>query len=213
MRFHSREEAARLLAERLDVYRGQEPVVLGIPRGGVPMARIIADRLKGELDVVLVHKITLPDDPEFAIGAVDEWGEIYENPDAVLLGVRPEILGEAAQRQVEPLRERRRRYGRGRPSATPEHRIVIVVDDGLATGSTMIAALRAVRARSPARLVAATAVAPSTTADLLRDYADEVAVLHVPRLFHAVGAFFEDFREVTEEDVIAALRPPARASR
>jgi predicted phosphoribosyltransferase len=148
MRFRSREHAAQLLAERLSTdYKNKNPLVLGIPRGALPMAEIIADALGGELDVVLVHKLSHPEQPEFAIGAIDESGNTYLAEWASEL--EPETLAEEKHRQLAVLRRRRAQYTPLRPPIDPDGRIAIVVDDGIATGSTMIAALRAVRARKP----------------------------------------------------------------
>jgi len=203
MRFANREEAARLLAGRLTGERGKTPLVLGVPRGAVPMARIIADTLGGELDVVLVRKLRAPEQPELAIGAVDEAG-------TVLKGRYFEIASEEYLRgeirtQQEILRKRRELYTRVHPAIDPIGRTVIIVDDGVATGSSMLAAIASIRARKPRRLVVAIGVAPPQTLERIRSEADEVVCLHSPADFHAVGQFFEDFSEVTDEMVAAAL--------
>ena len=158
MRFLSREHAGKLLAERLSAeYKNENPLILGIPRGALPMARIIAEELGGELDVVLVHKLGHPHQPEFAIGAIDESGKTYLTDWATELP--PHILESEKQRQLAVLRRRRAQYTPLHPPIDPSGRIAIVVDDGIATGSTMIAALRAVRARKPKELICAVAVA------------------------------------------------------
>jgi len=203
MRFTNREQAATLLAERLTDQRGKNPLVLGVPRGAVPMARIIADALDGELDVVLVRKLRAPAQPELAIGAVDEAG-------AVLKGryfdmASDEYMRGEIRTQREILRKRRELYTRAHPAIDPADRVVIIVDDGVATGSSMLAAIASVRARKPHRLIAAIGVAPPDTLARLRSEADEVVCLHSPEDFYAVGQFFEDFSEVTDEMVVAAL--------
>ena len=203
MRFRNRQEAATLLVARLGHYRGARPLVLGIPRGGVPMAAIIAIALSGDLDVVLVHKLRAPFEPELALGAVDEAGQVYLAPFAQQLGLSQ--LEVETQRQLAQLRERRVRYSAARPAVDPAGRIGIVVDEGLATGSTAIAAVRSLRARGASRIVVAIGVAPPETRALLERTADEVVCLHTPEEFGAVGAFFHDFSEVTDEEVIAAL--------
>jgi putative phosphoribosyl transferase len=206
MIFHNRTEAARLLAEALAAYRGQQPLILAIPRGAVPMASVITDALGGELDVVLVHKLGAPGNPELAIGAVDEAGQVYLNEDLHALRISQHYLETERKAQLETLRRRRTLYTAARPPIDPAGRIVIVVDDGIATGSSMIAALRAVRARRPAKLIAATAVAPAHTLQLIEQLADDVVCLEVPPVFYAVGQFFEEFQQVSDDEVIAILK-------
>ena len=205
MPFQNREQAAHLLARRLEKYRGQNPLVLAIPRGAVPMARIIADSLGGEMDVVLVHKLGAPGEPELAIGAVDETGQVYLAEYAQDLEISDDYINAEKQTQLETLRKRRALYTPLRPPIDPCRRIVIVVDNGVATGSTMIAALRAVRAKKPARLIAAAAVASRETLRKIANEADETICLEVPARFYAVGQFFEDFSQVSDEQVVAIM--------
>ena len=204
MIFRNRRHAGRLLARKLSAYKDKHPLVLGIPRGAVPMARIIADALGGDLDVVLVHKLSHPDELELAIGAIDDSGN------AILTGyaahVDAEYLELEKQRQLEALRQRRARYTPLRPPLDPQGRIVIVVDDGVATGSTMIAALRTVRARTPQELIAAVAVTSPEAARAIARECDAAFCLRVPSKFHAVGQFFADFAQVEDEEVISALQ-------
>ncbi len=211
MPFRSREQAAYLLAERLSAYRGENPLVLGVPRGAVPMAKIISDALEGEVDVVLVHKLGAPGQPELAIGAVDEIGDVYLNEHARDLGVSPDYIEEEKRAQLETLRKRRAMYTPLRPPIDPRGRTVIVVDNGVATGATLMAALHAVRAKQPVKLIAAAAVAPSDTVKRLARLADEVVCLETPALFLAVGQFFEDFSQVTDERVAEILGQKAQA--
>jgi predicted phosphoribosyltransferase len=206
MRFHNREHAARLLVEKLTMYRGQNPLVLGIPRGAVPMAKIIADALGGDLDVVLVHKLGAPGNPELAIGSVDETGRMYLSKLIWDLEIDEDYIEKERQAQLKTLQQRRAQYTPVRPPLDPAGRIVIVVDNGIATGASMIAALRAVRAKHPAKLVAAVAVAPSTTVEQIRAEADEVVCLYAPAEFYAVGQFFEDFSQVSDGQAIAILQ-------
>jgi putative phosphoribosyl transferase len=205
MVFRNREHAARLLAKRLTSYRGRRPLVLGIPRGAVPMAAIIADALGGDLDVALVHKLGAPFEAELAVGAVDEEGHVSLGETARQLGIDDEYLARERDRQVAALRLRREQYTPARPRVSPEGRVVMIVDDGIATGSTLVAALRATRARGPSRLIAVAAVAPVETVERLKREADEVVVLDAPIHFLAVGEFFQDFRQVSDEEVIEVL--------
>jgi putative phosphoribosyl transferase len=210
MRFSNRAEAADLLAERLAGYRGQHPLVLGLPRGGVPMARRIADALEGELDVVLVKKLPAPGQPELAIGAVDESGHIVEGEYFGLAS--PDYVREARRAQLDVLRQRRLAYGRVHGPISRADRVVILVDDGIATGASMEAAIKAVRAQGPRRLIVAVGAAPTSTIARLRPLADWVVCLHATEPFGAVGRFYEDFSDVTDDDVTDALAASIPAS-
>lgn len=203
--FRDRVDAAGQLAKALSAYRGCNPLVLGIPRGSVPMARLIADHLGGEADVVLVRKLRAPGNPEYAIGSIDEsgWTLISDTMTAAEAG---ETCLEAEKaHQLQTLRERRATYSAQRAAVDPRARLVIVVDDGLATGSTMIAALHALRARGPEKLVCAVPVAPPETVQRVRAYCDEIICLHAPIGFHAVGQFYREFAQVDDSEVIKAL--------
>jgi predicted phosphoribosyltransferase len=212
MAFKNREQAARLLATKLSRCRKQRPLVLGIPRGAVPMARIIAEALDGEVDVVLVHKLRAREQPELAIGAIDETGHSYVADYASELEFDASYIASEKQTQLEELRRRRKLYTPVREPIDPAGRIVIVVDDGIATGSSMLAALRSLRARKPARLIVATAVAPPDTVLRIKEEADEVICLETPEMFFAVGQFFQDFSQVSDEEVMAALAPSRAAA-
>jgi predicted phosphoribosyltransferase len=211
MRFKNREEAATLLARRLAAYRGQHPLVLGVPRGAVPMARIIADALDGELDVVLVRKLRAPGQPELAIGAVDETGALLKGHYFDLAS--EEYVREEVRTQQEILRKRRELYARAQPAIPPVGRVVIIVDDGIATGASILSAVRAVRTRGARRIVVAVGVAPPASLARLRAEADEVVCLYAPDDFYAVGQFFEEFQEVTDEMVVEALHHPVPAAK
>lgn len=204
-RFVSREQAAELLAQELIRYKGRHPLVLAIPRGAVPMGSLIARLLDGELDIVLTHKLCAPMDPEYAIGAIDESGWVYISPVAARAGISPSYLEQEKERQLDSLKHRRIRFKSGKKPAAVKGRIAIVVDDGLATGATMIAALHAIRAREPARLVCAIPVAPSDTLDRVSELADEVICLQVPADFRSVGQFYQHFPQVEEDEVIRIL--------
>ena len=205
MIFRDREDAANRLVEALAQYRGQNPLVLAIPRGAVPMAKIIAAALGGELDVVLVRKLRAPGNPEFAIGSVDETGWTYLGDYAGRVGGGAEYIEAEKEAQLKVMRERRASYTPIRPPHDPSGRIVIVVDDGLATGSTMIAALHSLRARSPKKLICAVPVAPPDTLAKVEPYADEVVCLSAPAMFYAVGQFYQSFDQVSDAEVIRLL--------
>jgi predicted phosphoribosyltransferase len=209
MAFENRAEAGRLLARRLSRYRGQHALVLAIPRGAVPMGKIVADALDGELDVVLVRKLRAPSNPELAIGSIDETGAVYLDPNTRDLWDKPYLEAEA-QAQLATLRQRRQQYEPLGAPVDAAGRIAIVLDDGIATGSTMIAALRAVRARHPAKLIAATGVASVHALGLMREEADEVVCLETPVVLYAIGYHYGDFSQVTDEEVVATLREARR---
>ena len=204
--FESRTDAARRLAGALARYRGRNPLVLAIPRGAVEMGRILADELHGELDVVLVRKLRAPGSPEFAVGAIDETGWAYVAPYAESAGADAAYLEREKRAQLDTLRKRRAEYTPTRPPIDPAGRIAIVVDDGLATGASMMAALHAIRQQKPARLVCAVPVAPPSTLERLRPYADEVVCLQAPPRFGSVGQFYRHFPQVEDAEVLACLR-------
>ena len=210
MRFKNREHAAALLAAQLAAYKGQSPLVLGVPRGAVPMARIIASALGGDLDVVLVRKLRAPYQPELAIGAIDEAGSVLRGKYLDRADVPEEYLREEIRTQSEVLRTRRALYTGKRPPSTAAARVVIIVDDGIATGSSMLAAIRSVRAQRPRKIVVAIGVAPPESLAAIEKEADEVVCLQSPEDFYAVGQFFEDFSEVTDDMVVAALAAAAK---
>lgn len=212
MIFADRIAAAGQLAEALAEYRGRQPLILAIPRGAVPMAQVIAARLEGEMDVVLVRKLRAPGNPEFAIGSVDESGWVYLADYAAAAGADEAYIRDETAAQLETIRQRRTQYTPVRPPHDPAGRIVIVIDDGLATGSTMIAALHALRAKKPAELICAVPVAPPDTLKKIRSNADRVVCLSTPLNFQAVGQFYLDFPQVTDAEVIAILAAAGRDS-
>ena len=213
MSFRNREQAANRLAVRLSTYKDKDPLVLGIPRGAVPMASIIAEALGGELDVVLVHKLRAPGQPELAIGSIDEAGGMYLSELVTTLGISQSYIQKEREVQLGMLRRRRKRYTSLYPPVDPAGRIVIVVDDGIATGSTMIAALRSVRVKHPKKVVAALAVAPPESLRQMEQEADEVVCLETPGTFCAVGEFFLDFSQVSDDDVAGVLEKYSKPRR
>lgn len=201
--FQDRDDAARQLAAALQAYRGQHPLVLAIPRGAVPMAKAVAVALQGDFDVVLVRKLRLPFQPEVAMGSVDESGWTYLAPYAASVGA--EAIATEKRWQMDTIRQRRAQYTPLRAPIAPTGRTVIVVDDGLATGATMIAALHGLRQQHPARLVCAVPVSSPEALEKIRPLADEVVCLQVPLDFQAVGQFYRNFPQVDDGEVIALM--------
>jgi len=204
--FYDRTEAALALAERLKNYKGKNPLILAIPRGAVPMAKIIADELEGVFDVVLVRKLRAPYQPELAIGSVDESGWTYIADFAASVGADIAYIASEKHAQIETIKKRRAQYTPVRPPIDPAGRIVIVIDDGLATGATMISALHGLRDRKPAKLICALPVSPPTTLEKVAALADEVVCLEAPSDFQAVGQFYVNFPQVGDIDVIEILQ-------
>jgi putative phosphoribosyl transferase len=202
--FQDRKEAGEKLAEALQRFASSHPVVLALPRGGVPVAFEVARALGAPLDLVLVRKIGAPFHRELAAAAVVDGDspELVVNEDVVeQLGITDAYLQAEGKRQIEEIERRRKAYLGGRERVPLEGRTVIVVDDGIATGATMRAALRGVRRGNPSRLVLAVPVAPPDTVDSLRAEVDDVVCLDTPAWFGAIGAFYEDFEQLSDEDV------------
>lgn len=208
MRFENRTDAGRQLAAKLGAYRGTHPLVLAIPRGGVPLGREVADALDGELDVVLVRKLGAPYNPEFAVGSVGESGKVIVSDHARRAGADDRYLADEAKRQLALIRKRRAQYASVHTSISAKGRTAIVVDDGLATGATMRAALAEIRSQNPARLVCAVPVAAPDAAAYVRPFCDEWVCLSVEPDFDSVGWFYRDFRQVEDEEAIALLAQP-----
>jgi len=206
MQFRDRSEAGHLLARALQQYKGQHPLILAIPRGAVPMAKIVADSLDGELDVIMVRKIGAPFHREYALGAVDENGRVYLNPEAAAAGGTEEYIEDMRRAELATIERRRAEYTPDRGPVSAAGRVVIVIDDGLATGATMLTALRAVREQNPAKLICAVPVAPCDTVEKVAEQADEVVCLLASAHFYAVGQFYASFLQVEDDEVISVLR-------
>lgn len=211
--FQNRVEAGRKLAKSLVDWKGRRPVILALPRGGVPVAAEIARALDGELDLLLVRKIGTPGQPEVAMGAIAEGDpSLVIRNEAVIVsaGVSQSAFDRACSAERTELERRRKRYLQDRSRVPLAGRVVIIVDDGIATGATMLAAIRSVRAAEPSKLVLAVPVAPSDTLEALRPEVDAIVCLDTPRVFGAIGMFYCDFGQVADEEVIAILdRVPA----
>jgi tryptophan 2,3-dioxygenase len=204
--FHDRAEAGRLLADRLAHLRGQPVVVLGLPRGGVPVAAEIAESLDAPLDVILVRKLGVPFQPELAMGAIGEDGVRVENDDVIRhAGVSREQIERVEEAEREELERRARVIRDGRGRLPLEDKVAVVVDDGIATGSTALAACLVARAHGASRVVAAAPVAPLGWEQRFAGAADETVSVISPRTFSAIGQFYDDFSQLTDEQVIRCL--------
>ncbi|MFF1508564.1 phosphoribosyltransferase family protein [Streptomyces sp. NPDC058326] len=206
MYFSDRIDAGRQLATRLGRFKDRDVVVLGLPRGGVPVAAEVADALDAPLDICLVRKLGLPRQPELAMGALGEGGVRVLNERVLReTGADERDLAAVEKRELAELDHRARRYRGSRPSVPLEGRTVLVVDDGLATGATALAACRVVRARGAARIVLAVPVAPPDWTARLGGEADETVSVRTPEQFYAIGQFYRDFTQTPDSEVIACL--------
>lgn len=215
MPFADRNDAGRKLAKALASYKGQKPVILALPRGGVPVAAKVAEALNAPLDLLLVRKIGVPFQPELAMGAVVDGASpvTVRNEDVITLsGTSEQEFVTGRDRELAEIDRRRKIYLGNRPHPELSARIVIVVDDGIATGATTRAALRAMRLRKPSKLVLAVPVAPTDTLRKLKDEADEIICLEDYENFGAIGLFYSDFRQVSDAEVTELLaRHPIKA--
>ncbi|MEU5128409.1 phosphoribosyltransferase [Streptomyces mobaraensis] len=207
MRFDDRVDAGRRLAERLEHLRGDDPVVLGLPRGGVPVAYQVARALRAPLDVILVRKLGVPSHRELGFGALGEGGVRVVRDDIMRLGrVDEDDLAEVQRAEEHHLREQADRFRGGRPRVPLEGRTAVVVDDGIATGSTAVAACRVARAQGARRVVLAVPVTSPDAVESLRGEVDELVYLSAPAGFSAVGEWYRDFSQTEDEEVVALLR-------
>ncbi|GAB4522443.1 MAG: hypothetical protein Tsb0019_24230 [Roseibium sp.] len=208
MIFEDRIEAGRKLAAALDAYRGEDVVVLALPRGGVPLAFEVARALGAPMDLLLVRKLGVPAHPELAMGAVMDGSPpvVIRNEDVVRHAwVSGEEFNAVRDRELAEIERRRQRYLAGRPPVDVKGRIALIVDDGIATGATVKAAIAGLRKLGPEKIVIAAPVAPPDTVAELRQAADEVVILDEPVSFSAIGCFYHDFRQLSDDDVIALM--------
>ena len=216
MLFENRTDAGRQLAEALLKYKSRQPVVLALPRGGVPVAAEVAAALDAPLDLLLVRKIGLPSQPELAMGAVADGEEptIIRNSDVIeLSGVSKEEFDAVCNEERAEIERRRKRYLGDRARSEVRGRVTIIIDDGIATGATTLAAIRAVRMRKPKELVLAIPVAPLDTIKRLHPEVDGIICLDTPEELGAIGYFYRDFHQISDDEVIATLkRFPANRS-
>lgn len=208
MLFQDRHEAGRALARELASFKGQDDVVvLGIPRGGVVVGREIAQVLNAPLDVYITRKIGAPDNPELAIGAVASDGTlILDHQLAKRLGVSQDYIDKESERQKREIKRRKAEYKGDLPDPELKGKVVILADDGVATGATTLATIRAIRTQEPARLILAIPVGPRDTVESLKREVDELFCLHAPEIFWAVGAFYSVFDQTSDEEVKALLQ-------
>lgn len=205
--YQDRQDAGRSLAGLLadPTYRSNT-LVLGLPRGGVPVAAAVASALEAPLDVFIVRKLGVPGHEELAMGAIASGGVIVVNDDVMrMLQLDPSAITRAAEREAVTIQRQERAFRGDEPAATVEGRQVILIDDGLATGATMRAAARAIRQQRPQRLVIAVPVGARTTCDAFRDEADQVLCAATPEPFQAVGLWYQDFSQTTDEEVRSLL--------
>ena len=215
MPFRDRSDAGRRLAKALAAYKREKPVILALPRGGVPVAAEVAAVLNAPLDLILVRKIGVPMQPELAIGAVVDGGQpiVVRNEDiSQLVGVSEIEFKEICAAELAEIERRRERYLGDRIRVEVHSRVTIVIDDGIATGATTRAALRATRMRNPQKLVLAVPVAPTEALVEMRQEADDVVCLEAHERFRAIGWFYEDFTQVADQQVIDALKRFAPAT-
>lgn len=211
--FRDRADAGMQLAELFREQKLHDPLVLAIPRGGVIVAAVLARELGAELDVILARKLRAPFQPEAAIGAVTESGQVYLNENAAEFSNLDAYLAKERNFQLEEIARRNRLLREARPAAAITGRTVIVTDDGIATGATMIAALRDLREKRPKKLIVAAPVASTEALEIVRIWSDDVRCLLAPHDFWAVGQYYEDFRTVEDEEVIELLRQYRRSDR
>jgi putative phosphoribosyl transferase len=212
--FANRSEAGRMLVRELGAYANQpEVVVLALPRGGVPVAAEVASSLRAPLGIIIVRKLGFPGQGEFAMGAIASGGVRVLNPDVLAsIPIAESVLQLITTTELRELARRERLYRSGRAAVAVNGKTVILVDDGVATGSSMLAAIKALRQREVARIVVATPVAPPSVCQMLQGHADEVVCLAEPMAFYGVGQWYQEFPQLTDQEVISALHQNATPS-
>lgn len=212
--FKNRRSAGKILAERVRELHPADPVVLAMPRGGVPVGLEVAKALHAPLDLVLVRKIGVPYQPELAAAAVVDGGEpeIVVNDDVMqMAGITRDYIDESAKEELAEIERRRHIYLEGRPRVPLDGRTLIIVDDGIATGASIRAAIAALKRKSPQRLILAVPVAPPDTIEMLRTQVDDVVCLETPEPFYAIGMHFDDFHQVPDDEVVRLMNEAAAA--
>jgi predicted phosphoribosyltransferase len=203
IRFHNRTEAGRMLAQKLTQYLNQKDlIVLALPRGGVPVAFAVAQALNAPLDVCIVRKLGVPGQKELAMGAIASGGVAVLNFDVInTLGINKEIIEVVALEELQELQRRDRNYRGDAPPINIKNRTVILIDDGIATGSTMRVAIALIKKQEPKKLIVAVPVAPLSTYEDLQLEVDEIVCLQIPEIMSAIGLWYEDFSQTTDEEV------------
>lgn len=200
--FANRIEAAQLLLPRLEKYRGKDGIVMAVPRGGVPLGFYLAEQLHFPLEIILTKKIGHPENPEYAIGAVGLQGGVILRPE----GVDESYIESESKRIRAALEERRKKFMGNRRPVSLKNKVVILIDDGIATGSTLLASVQILRTENPAKIIVAIPVAPPGVSRLFKGKVDEFICLDTPDDFMAVGQYYEDFSEVTDDEVKELLQ-------
>ena len=210
--FKDRRDAGRILTQKLSAYaRGQNALILALPRGGVPVAYEVALTLNVPMDIFIVRKLGLPGREELAIGAIASGGIRILNRDIIrMLSIPEEVINFVARRELQELQRRERLYRGNRPSPEVRDQTIILIDDGLATGASMRAAVAGVRAQNPARIVVAVPAAAAETCDAFRSEVEEVVCAITPEPFYGVSRWYEDFSQVTDEEVRTLLEEANR---
>ncbi len=205
--FKDRQTAAQLLAARLKPYQSSDTIILGIPRGGIVTAAVIAQKLSFPLGLIVIRKISHPDNPEYAVAAITESGQIIKN-EAEVAQIDPRWFTQESNRQLKEAQRRRLVYWKNKAPLVLKNKTVIIVDDGLATGLTMLAAIKEVKLHQPQKIIVAVPVSPRDTAAEIKPQVDDFIALSVPEIYlGSVGAYYENFPQLEDQAVINTLTP------